>query len=380
LPKAKPEAVEALREAGRMVRLGPAQYERALARLEEAHQIDANLWEAWYDQGWLEQKLRRFQKAAASYEKAVALYPAHAPTVLGLGECYVRSGKSGEAVRVYKAYLARPSASDTELVRVGLGHALRRAGKLDDAIDTLRQALRAAPRSILALNALGLVYAAKGQLELADLVLHKALDVDEKSKAAAETFNNLGLVALSRRKDQEAFAHFDQAARLDPTLTVARRNKASVYLDCGDYTRAQDELKQIVKNDPTDSDAWLALGVAERGRGSPEVADRDFEKALELNPQSADALFNLGISAMEHKKANAQARDRFQEFLRVAPDDHPKRQDAEARLKELSPAPTPATSPHGRDNGVAPTSSPHGGRENGIAPRNGVATKPKGGS
>ena len=58
---------------------------------------------------------------------------------------------------------------DAEPVRVALGAALRRAKKLDDALDVLRAALRATPRSPAALNQLGLVYQAKGQLELADL-------------------------------------------------------------------------------------------------------------------------------------------------------------------------------------------------------------------
>src|SRR5438046_611735 len=93
-----------------------------------------------------------------------------------------------------------PAAKQAEVPK--LAAALRRAGRPDDGIEVLRQVLRVEPRNAAALNGLGLVYEARGQHELADLVLHRALEADDKSKAAAEVWNNLGLVALARRRDQ----------------------------------------------------------------------------------------------------------------------------------------------------------------------------------
>src|SRR5207302_6074990 len=111
-----------------------------------------------------------------------------------------------------------------------LASAQRRANRPDDALETLRAVLRIEPRSAAALNALGMVYESRGQHELADLVLHRALDIAESSrpstspaaqgrldanghpsdaKQAAEVWNNLGLVALARQHDQDAFADFD---------------------------------------------------------------------------------------------------------------------------------------------------------------------------
>jgi tetratricopeptide (TPR) repeat protein len=352
LPAAKPEAVEALKEAARSVRLGAANWDRALERLRAAQQLDPKLWEAFYDEGWILLKQRRPEEAIAPLEKALAIYPTHAPTVEALGEAYSAAGRSGEAARVWKSYIDRVGAEAKVPVRVALGAAQRRAGKLDDALETLRAALRLAEKKEQppALNQMALVYLAKQQLELADLVLKKALDVDDKSKAAADTWNNLGLIALARRKDQEAFAHFDQASRLDPQLVVARRNKAVVYLDCGDYQKAAEELKQVVKADEKDASAWVALGVAERGRGNLDAAARAYERALDIagsGPDAADALFDLAILHMEFKKEPARAKERFEQFLKTASSSHPKRADAEARLKELAQklAPAPAAAP-----------------------------------
>jgi len=347
LAAAKPEAVEALKEAARSVRLGAANWDRALERLRAAQQLDPKLWEAFYDEGWILLKQHHPEDAIAPLEKALAIYPTHAATVEALGEAYSGAGRSSDAARIFKGYIDRVGAEAKVPVRVALGAAQRRAGKLDDALETLRAALRLAEKKEQppALNQMALVYLAKQQLELADLVLKKALDVDDKSKAAADTWNNLGLIALARRKDQEAFAHFDQASRLDPQLVVARRNKAVVYLDCGDYQKAAEELKQVVKADAQDASAWVALGVAERGRGSLDAAARAYERALELagtGPDAADALFDLAILHMEFKKEPARAKERFEQFLKTAASSHPKRADAEARLKELGQKLAPA--------------------------------------
>jgi tetratricopeptide (TPR) repeat protein len=343
LKAARPEAVEALNDAARLVRLGAANYPHAVERLREATTIDPGLWEAYYDLGWIELKQHHPQAAADALEKAQAILPGRPATAEALGEAYFELGRPADAVAVYRKLLEKKDlgAELAVRMRIRLGEALRKSGKLDEAIDSLQKALRQAPRSTSALNALALVYQARGQHELSDLVLHRALEVDDKSKAAAETWNNLGLVALSLRQDQAAFAHFDQASRLDPALTVARRNKALVYLDCGDYPKAADELSALTKGDAVDVDTWVALGVAERGLGRFDPAAHAFEKALELEPTHADALYDLGVLFMDFKKDKTKAQMKLSEFLKLAPLKHPRRSDAESRMKELAPRPAP---------------------------------------
>ncbi|HEY7956585.1 MAG TPA: tetratricopeptide repeat protein [Polyangia bacterium] len=349
LPPAKPEAVQAVKDAARSVRLGPANYERALDRLDQAIALDDHVWEAHYDRGWLYLKLHRASEAVPELEKARAQVPGRAEVVRALGEAYLATGRAGDAASAYRDYLDRSGAKADASVRVALAGALRRAGKLDDAIEAARLALRQAQKSELpsALNEMALIYLAKGQLELADLVLHKALDLDGTSKVAAQTWNNLGLVALKRRRDQDAFAAFDQAAKLDPQLTVARRNKAVVYLDCGDYPRAAGELKHVTHADADDVQAWVALGVAERGSGDLPAAKRAYEHALTLEPSQPDALYDLGVLAMDFTRRPAEAEKQLAAFLKVAPAAHPKRADAESRMKDLARAlakPAPAGS------------------------------------
>ncbi len=360
----RPEAADALADAGRLIRLGPANYDRAIDRLDAAIAADPKLWEALYDRGWIGLSRHRGDEAVSVLERAVKLAPTRFEVTLALAQAYVDSGRASDGAHLLSSWVAaHPDAPPA--ARIELGRAQRIGGKLDDAVESLRQVLRLTPRSAEALNELGLTYRAKQQLELAELVLQRAIEAlgpcandktdksaaagpkgkscDELSRVAAETWNDLGLVALTRRHDQEAFSHFDQAARLDPTLSAARRNKAAVYLDCGDYARAAGELSRVTRSDPHDVDAWIALGVAERGQGQLKRARAAFEAALQIDPTAPDALFDLAILYMDFDKQPAEAANKLAEFLRVAPKNHPRRPDAESRARELAPKAPPAS-------------------------------------
>ena len=362
LPPAKPEAVEAFKDGARLMRLGTAHHGRAADRLEAAIALDPRLWEAHYDLGWLALETRSYDAAAKHFEKALEIYPRHFPSVLGLGRAYDATGKPDSSVRVYKTFLGDNKAKPEELapVRVALGGSLRRAGKLDAALEVLRDALKAEARSAPALTGLGLVYEAKGQHELAELVLRRALEIDPKSKLAADIWNNLGLIAQARRHDQEAFADFAEAAKIDPTLTTARRNRAVVYLDCGDYDKAVSELRDVVKGDPSDSAAWVALGVAERGRNKLDESEKAYQRAIEADPAGAggsdasDARYNLGVLYMDFKKDPAKAKEQLESFVKNAPSKHAKLKDAETRLKDLAPRAEPAAQSSGQGAAASP--------------------------
>src|SRR3954471_14305018 len=130
LPAAKPEAVEALKDAARLVRLGPGNHERVLERLKDAVEIDPQLWEAWYDAGWLELQRHHTDEAIAALEKAQSILPSHAPTVEALAQAYVQAGRAADAVKVLRGFLDKqPSAKEANVVRVQLANALRRYNK-----------------------------------------------------------------------------------------------------------------------------------------------------------------------------------------------------------------------------------------------------------
>jgi tetratricopeptide (TPR) repeat protein len=343
---ARAEALGEFEAAVRLARLGPESWPSALERLESARQLDPSLWQAWYDTGWLLEAQEKRAEAIEAYRKALALDGKSEAARRALASALVADGKLDEAAKVEREGLPEGDGADTGTARpaerarrIDLARVLLRAGRLEEAIGELRRVLRAEPRSAAALSALGLVYRAEKRPELAELVLRRALEI-EPGRAAA--WNDLGLILLALRRDQEAFAAFDKAASLDPSLAEARRNRAAVYLDCGDYEAAAKELAQLTAAQPRLVDGWVALGVAERGRGRFAEARRAYEQALALAPSSAAALYNLGVLLMDFQKDPAAARDAFRRFLEAinttADGKHEKRADVEGRMRELDRA------------------------------------------
>jgi len=86
---------------------------------------------------------------------------------------------------------------------------------------------------------------------------------------------------------------------------------------------AQDEVNKAVQMDPKSSVNYLARGVGnyylpQGFGGGVDLAIKDFQKAIELDPQSAEAQLWLGL-ALRKENRNADARKAFQRALELNP-------------------------------------------------------------
>lgn len=339
LPQVGAEARGEFETALRLLKLGKKHHAEARAHLLKATQLDAKFYEAWHNLGWLDASRGNYARAAAAFRRALEIQPGSRQTALALAETWRRAGYSKKAAALYGERLAA-EPGDMEL-RNRYIQVLRDAGDLEQALAETKIALGQAgennAQTVLAYNSLGLIYYKMEKLELAETALRKALDLDKES---AFVWNNLGLVAFARGRDQEAFLNFQKASELDPKYVEARLNKAIVYMDCGDYKRARAELQRAIDASPVDADAdaYVALGVAARGDGKLDEARRAYEKALELEPEHAPALYDLGILFAEFDKDAGRAVDAFNQFLEIADEDDPRRKDVNDRLKDLNAA------------------------------------------
>jgi superkiller protein 3 len=337
LPRANPEAQSEFEQGVLVMKTGRKHYKEARVHFTKATQLDAKLFEAWHDLGVVETALGNYDKAVDDFEKALDVQPGSRKTILAYGESLRRAHRPQKAAKVYAKWLDS-DPKDVEM-RARYGQVLREAGDLEQALEEARQILSQGGSSgenvaqtVVAYNALGLTYYKMGKLDLAETAFRKASDLDAKS---AFVWNNLGLVAFERGHDQEAFLNFQKASELDPKYLQARLNKASVYLDCGDYKHAHDELVEAVRIDPNDAEAQVALGVAARGDGKLDEARRAYERALDIEDDYAPALFDLGVLYMDFDKDKKKAKDFLTQYTQSGDATDAKRQEAQARLKEL---------------------------------------------
>jgi Tfp pilus assembly protein PilF len=335
LPKADPDALAQFDAGMRALRLGgPEARERARPRLERAVELDAKLWEGWHNLGVVAYEDGDDDAAVAAFGRAIDINPAHTPSLLSRAEAHRRARDYDKARDDYRTAISR----DPDNAAIHIRHAslLREQGRLDDALDAAREALRHSNEPKVFVE-VGLIYLAQGRDELAQLVLEKALAADAKLPAA---WNALALVSMARGRDQDAFEQFDRASSADATFVDARFNKAHVLMQAGDYGAARSELEAVLKQKPDDHGALVALGVAFRGADDLVRARRTWEDVVKRAPKrsgaAADALFNLAVLAMDFgDRDEAQAREALDRYLQNAPKRHARYKQAQERRKEL---------------------------------------------
>ncbi len=334
-----PKAAKEFEAAMRQLRIGgPEASEGARGHLKLALDADPKLWEAWYDLGVLASKDGDDDVAIDAFGKALAHNPDHAPSLIARAEASRRAGHKKDARADYENVLKHADEDDPNRkdAAVRLASLLRDEGEYDDAVEVIREVVRVSGTSAKIYTELGLVYIAQKRLDLAQLVLAKAIELD---KTSAATFNALAILSLRQGHAQEAFDRFDQAASLDPNYLDARFNKASVLLDAGDYARAKTELTAIVQKKPDDYAALVALGVAHRGLKEFPEAKKTWEgvvkEAARRSMVRGDALFDLALLKLDFMEDPGGGKADLDRYLQDAPSGHPKRQIAEEKRKEL---------------------------------------------
>lgn len=339
LDPVNPKAAKEFESAMRALRLGgPEQFDTAKARLRAALDADPKLWEAWHDLGVIAFREGEDEAAVGHFTKALAIHVDHMPTLLARAEANRRAGHRKEARTDYETALRASEEDDPNRrdAAARLASLLRDAGDFDDAVNVLRETVRLSGVNSKIYTELGLIYIQQKRLELAELVLAKAIEADGKDPAA---YNALAILALKQGKAQEAFERFDHAASLDASYIDARFNKATVLLDAGDYARARTELEAVVAKRPEDYAAHVALGVAHRGLKEHKDAKRIWETVANNAPKKsaarADALFDLALLKIDFLEDPTGGKADLERYLQDAPAAHGKRKAAEEKAKEL---------------------------------------------
>ncbi|MFN0251157.1 MAG: tetratricopeptide repeat protein [Kofleriaceae bacterium] len=349
LDPVNPAAMKTFESAMRALRLGgPDATDTAKRRLKDALEKDGKLWEAHYNLGVIAFRDGEDQAAVDSFGRALSINKNDVQTLLARAEASRRAGNKKDARADYEAAL-RGTDEDDPIRRdaaARLASLLRDFGDYDDAVSVLRDTVRLSGINAKIYTELGLIYIAQKRPELAQLVLVKALELDEaefKAKEAgkrdAAIYNALALLAMKQGKAQEAFQRFEQAVQIDENYVDARYSKASVLLDAGDYERAKTELVIVIEKRPDDYAAQVSLGVAQRGMKQFAEAKRTWDKVIKEAPKRsnarADAIWNQFVLKLDFQNDLAGAKSELERYLQEAPGNHAKRTAADEKRKEL---------------------------------------------
>lgn len=124
------------------------------------------------------------------------------------GNEHLNAGRFEEALETYDAFLAEsPEAATSPEVQNNRGLSLFHLGRLDEAVDSFRAALRLLPDFAIAESNLGLALLNQKQFEAAVAPLQRALQLDP---GLIEANYNLGLALYRTGRTVEALAAYEQ--------------------------------------------------------------------------------------------------------------------------------------------------------------------------
>ncbi len=133
----------------------------------------------------------------------------------------------------------------------------------------------------------------------------------------------LNLEALGQRG--HAIAQLDKLARAHPQDTLAVITKGDMLREDGQHEQAAQAYSEALKrSEPLTGNDWpllYARGISYERDGQWDRAERDFLKALELEPNQPDILNYLAYSWLMMNKNVKQAREYLEIALTARPDD-----------------------------------------------------------
>lgn len=257
------------------------------------------------------------EAARTLVERAVAARPAAASYRNSLGNILQQRGSHGEAEAAFR----RAVELDPRLAQAhaNLGHVLRATGRHDAALAAFRAALAQEPRLLSAWAGLGQSQLAlrdasgavtsferalalkPGDARLRFLLGTALLDTGAFARAEAElkavagvlpmpeTWCNLGRAIIGQERWGDALEPLDAALRLKPDMTEAHFNRALAFFALDRLPDAIASLERTVAADARWPHAWRRLGDARLELGDTKGARADYERAIAVAPDDAEA-------------------------------------------------------------------------------------------
>ena len=293
--------------------------DQSVERLSKAH--------AHYSAGVIHEMEGQPGAAAEEYYQAALLDPDDEALVLEVSHRLLQSKQSDRALEVVTRAAAQPNASGEIYARLGLIYS--QLGKTNQAVVAERTAIKKSPGSITGYQNLYQGYLGSKQTQEALKVLDEAARQPRPDAefliSLAELYMGFGLQVLGQKDsaNAKALALLSRAEKLSPLTPLLRLKLADGFNVLGDSTKAAQLYLEVLKHPPD-----LPL-IEERVRAnltSIYLRGSDHKRAVEQlqailrdDPTNPQAYYYLGRMALEDKKP-AEAADYFSKALLVSPE------------------------------------------------------------
>ena len=242
-------------------------------------------YQAWFDLGFVLNRLARSDESIAAYRKSVAAKPDVFESNLNLGLMLVRANDP-EAERFLRAATILKPTDHVEEGRarawLALAHLLENK-KPEDALQAYRKASELTPKD-------------------------------------PEPHLSAGLLHERQKEFSDAEAEYKQVLALDPHNTEAAIGLTNLYMKSGRLGEVEPLLRRLAAERPDDAGIHLQLGRVLAAQGKKDDAITEIQTALKLAPADSDAQRDLAELLVEFKKL-PDAEQIYRDLIKGHPND-----------------------------------------------------------
>ncbi|HEV8040696.1 MAG TPA: tetratricopeptide repeat protein [Bryobacteraceae bacterium] len=143
---------------------------------------------------------------------------------------------------------------------------------------------------------------------------------DSKDNQDWMRWNNLGIGFLDQLQYADAMQAFEQVPKLRPDYADGFINIALTYIEWEKYSSARPSLEKALEVSPNNARALYYLALVERREGHFDEELADLQRVVEQYPQARDPRRELGI-AYYQRHSYDEARQQFEALQAIDPDD-----------------------------------------------------------
>ena len=225
-------------------------------------------------------------KAILALRKTLELSPRHHEAWRHLADHLAATGDAVASDEAYNQHILC-SAGDPVLQQAGgamVSNDIPRAESL------LKNHLKRAPTDVTAIRMLAEIAVRLGHDEKAEQLLKRCLDLAPGFSAARYNF----AVLLHRHNDSnQALVEIERLLLVDPDSPKYRNLCAVILSRVGEYERASQIYKLLLKEYPANAKVWLSYGHVLKTEGSPKACIDAYRQSITRDPAFGEAYWSL---------------------------------------------------------------------------------------
>jgi tetratricopeptide (TPR) repeat protein len=229
----------------------------------------------------------RLEEAVPCFEQAIRLEPQLPKAHRKLGEALAALGRGREADDSFEEFFDRDPARG----KVALAMDHLRAGRKEEAVATLRSALRENADNIDALRLLAQLYWREDkQLSDAEALLRKATQLAPGHTMA---WTMLGGILQESNRHAESMDAYQAALRSDPSSAAAWSGIGIAHSHAGNFDKAIEAFERAIALRPGNANVQLSYGHALKTRGDQQAALRAYRASIAAKPDFGEVYWSM---------------------------------------------------------------------------------------